>query len=112
MNVLARSLRYLAKVRFRILGLATIKDIPTEQFKHIAEDLIAAGWRKTYEYIGIDAWIDYGKVKLRKDGVRLTMEWDNWTAGSIEGPRVVIESLGRELGLPVTRAWRWADYDN
>lgn len=104
MNVLARGLRSIAKARFRLLGLATIKDIPTERFNRIKKDLIADGWRKTYEYAGFDAWIDYGKVKLRKDGVRLTMEWDNWTEGSIEGPASVVEALGIDLALDVTHA--------
>lgn len=112
MNVLARGLRSIAKARFRLLGLATIKDIPTERFNRIIEELVAVGWRKTYEYAGFDAWIDYGKVELRKGGVRLTMEWDNWTEGSVEGPATVVEALAHDLGLRVTHAWRWSDYDD
>lgn len=75
MNVLARSLRTVAKLRFRMLGLATIEDIPTERFKELAEQLVASGWRRTGEYKGFDAWIDYGHTLLRRHGVRLKLEW-------------------------------------
>ena len=70
------------------------------------------GWRKTREYEGFDAWIDYGRIRLKKRGVKLTLEWDNWTEGSLEGPHPVIEELGRRFELPVTHEWRWAEYDN
>lgn len=66
MNALARILRSLAKIRFRLLGLATIKDIPTARFDCIAKELVAAGWCKTYEYDGFDAWIDYGEIETSK----------------------------------------------
>ena len=111
MNVLARSLRALAKVRFRALGLATIKDLPTARFNRLIEELVAVGWRKASEYQGFDAWIDYGRITLRRDGVRLKCEWDNWTEGSVEGPRTAIETIAQEYNLPVTHEWRWAEYD-
>ena len=108
MNALARSI---AKLRFRMLGLATIKDIQTARFHSVVEQLIAQGWRKTYEYTGVDAWIDYGKIRLQKDRVRLTLEWDNWAEGSIEGPATAVEAIARDFDLRVTREWRWAEYD-
>jgi hypothetical protein len=111
MNVVARALRAVAKMRFRILGLATIKDLPTDRFNRLAEQLAAAGWRKASEYKGVDAWIDYGRIAMRRDGVQLKMEWDNWTEGSVEGPRKAIEKIAQEYGLPVTHEWRWAQYD-
>ena len=111
MTVLARWLRALGKLRFRALGLATIKDIRTEQFNHLAKQLVAGGWRKTSEYEGFDAWIDYGRIRMRKNAVRLTLEWDNWTEGSIEGPRTVVENIAREASLCVSYEWRWAEYD-
>lgn len=112
MNVLAKLLRVFPKWRFRVLGLATIKDIPTEEFNALAQRLIASGWKKTYEYAGFDAWIDYGRIKLRKDRSKLNLEWDNWTEGSIEGPRSIIESIARDNGYSVTHEWRWSEYDN
>ena len=94
-----------------MLKLATIKDIPTEQFEVLIKDFIAAGWKKTSTYDGIDAWIDYGKVILTRQGARLTLEWDNWTEGSIEGPIKVIEALAKEKNLKVTNEWRWSQHD-
>ncbi len=105
-------LRALAKARFWLLGLATIKDIPSERFNAIIEELRADGWRLTAQYEGVDAWIDYGSLKMRKGGRRLKFEWDNWTEGSIEGRRTLIEELSRRFQLPVSRAWRWSEYDD
>jgi len=111
MNLLTRCARALAKLRFHVLGLATIKDVRTERFNRLVEQLLEAGWRKTGEYEGFDAWIDYGRITLRRDWVRLKLEWDNWTEGSVEGPRATIEQIARDHDLPVTHAWRWSDYD-
>ena len=111
MVLLARFLRALAKQRFRLLGLATIKDIPTDRFRKLVDQLAGAGWRKTSEYDGFDAWIDYGRIRMKRHGANLTLEWDNWTEGSIEGPRTAIEEIGRDHNLPVTHEWRWSEYD-
>ncbi len=112
MRWLARLLRGLSKLRFRILRLATIKDIPTERFNQLVRHLIASGWRKRSEYSGHDAWIDYGRIRLRRGRTRLTLEWDNWTEGSIEGPRRVIAAIAEKNDLPVTDEWRWSEYDD
>lgn len=111
MNPLASLFRRGAKLRFKALGLATIKDIPTEQFNALLESLVSTGWRKSYVYDGFDAWIDYGQVKLKKGGAKLNCEWDNWTEGSIEGPSSLIEEIGKQHGLRVTYEWRWSEYD-
>lgn len=111
MNLLARFLRGGAKARFRLLGLCTIKDIPAGRFNRLLEQLQSEGWRKTYEYAGFDAWIDYGCVKLRKGRQRLKLEWDNWTGGSVEGKRSVLAPIAERLGLSLIRRWRWSDYD-
>lgn len=108
---LARLIRALAGLRFRVLRLATIKDIPTERFNALLVKLQSRGWRKTGEYTGFDAWIDYGKVRLRKGPSRLTLEWDNWTEGSIEGPAEAIAAIAHEEALPMSREWRWSEYD-
>ncbi|MGQ8364433.1 hypothetical protein [Glaciecola sp. 1036] len=94
-----------------MLGYATIKDIPTDKFNYIIVSLVTSGWRKTYIYNGFDAWIDYGKVKLKKNGRRLTFEWDNWAEGSVEGSVKDIEKLARKYNLTVTNEWRWSEYD-
>jgi hypothetical protein len=111
MNWIAQGLRYLSKLRFRLMGLATIKDIPTDRFRDLIKQLNAAGWHTRSEYAGFDAWIDYGCIKLRKGFVTLKCEWDNWTEGSVEGPRQTVEDIARDRGLTVTYAWRWSDYD-
>lgn len=103
-------LRFLSKLRFRMLGLATIKDIPTERFRSLIQELNSNGWRCKYQYDGFDAWIDYGSVKLKKGRLTLHFEWDNWTEGSVEGPRRVIEQLGREYAMPISYEWRWSEY--
>lgn len=109
---LARFLRGCSKLRFRLLGLATIKDIPTDRFNALWQRLLADGWIQTYEYSGVDAWLDYGCVKLRKGPARLKLEWDNWTEGSVEGRRELIEAIGRRFDLPVSHEWRWSEYDD
>jgi len=47
-------------------------------FNEILEQLLGNGWVKLYEYDAIDAWIDFGKVKIRKDNTTLVFEWDNY----------------------------------
>ena len=111
MNGLARLLRSFAKLRFKLLGMATIKDIPTQRFNEVIVELIANGWVKTYEYSGFDAWIDYGNVRLKKDGSTLNCEWDNWTEGSIEGPERIIAALAENANLQYSCDWRWSEYD-
>ncbi|MEZ5471580.1 MAG: hypothetical protein R3E90_07355 [Marinicella sp.] len=103
--------RKYSKIRFRVLGLATAMDIPTEQFNKIMNDLTQSGWKKVYEYQGFDAWIDSGKVEFRKNGQLITAEWDNWTEGSFEAPAKVIEELAQTYDLKVTHEWRWSEYD-
>ena len=112
METLAKFLRYLAKLRFRLLGLATIKDIPTEDFNALIKEFIDDGWKARNAYNGYDSWIDYGKVKLSKKGIRLTCEWDNWTEGSFEGPKEFIHELARKKGFESVEEWRWQEYDD
>jgi hypothetical protein len=111
MNVFAKILRAAAKLRFRLLGLATIKDISTPRLKALLVHLTELGWKKVYEYEGFDAWIDYGRIDLQKSGVRLRLEWDNWTEGSLEGPRGAVRAIANDQGLTVVEEWRWSDYD-
>jgi len=108
---LAGILRWLAKSRFRLLGLATIKDIPGDRFKVLISELQRQGWRLGSRYSGFDAGIDYDCLRLRRGFSALKCEWDNWTEWSVEGPRSVIEAVARENGLEVSYAWRWSEYD-
>ena len=76
-----------------------ISDIPTETFNRIIDDLRSQGWKKIEEYDGFDAWIDYGKVVLRKSGEHLVFEWDNWEEGRVEGADATIAEIARAYGL-------------
>ena len=109
---LVRALRFLPKIRFRLLGLATIKDIPTDQFNQIIKSLVQDGWTVESEYSGHDAWIDYGRVKLRRGSQRLEFEWDNWTEGSIEGKPELLGGIASRNGLQVIDECRWSEYDD
>lgn len=109
MSWVTRPLRALSMLRFRVLGLAIIEDIPTAQFREIERRLVAEGWVRTYEYTGFDAWIDYGEVLLRRGRARLSFEWDNWSEGRIEGRADTVEAIAREHGLTARRTPRWGD---
>jgi hypothetical protein len=94
-----------------MLRLATIKDIPTDRFNALREQLLSEGWVQSYEYTGFDAWIDYGCLKLRKGADKLKLEWDNWTEGSVEGRKELVEAIGKNFELRVSSEWRWSEYD-
>ena len=95
MKQLGRFPRTMAKLRFRILGLATIKDIPGEKFKVLVSELQRQGWRPDSRYSGFDAGIDYDSFRLRKGLSALKCEWDNWTEWSVEGRRAIVEAVAR-----------------
>ena len=80
--------------------LGRIANIPTEDFNALVTSLQKEGWRRTYAYSGFDAWIDYGCLKLRKQGVTLKCEWDNWMEGTVSGPKPQIEELAVRIGRP------------
>lgn len=51
--------------------------------------------------------VDYGKIVLKRDGSTLNFEWDSWTEGGIEGPRVELEAIAEGSDLVVSDKWRW-----
>jgi hypothetical protein len=112
MKQFSKVLRFFAKIRFSLLGLATIENIPTEEFWKLAGQLPSFGWKKTSEYTGYDAWIDYGRISFRRRFTCIKLEWDNWREGSVEGPRRVVEEIACRNGLSVTHSWRWSEYDD
>jgi hypothetical protein len=101
--------RAFSKLRFRVLGLATIKGIPTYEFRDLIKTLKSEGWYVTYEYYGSDAWVHYGQVKLRHDLRRLNLEWDDKTGGSIEGAGDLIRGIAYTKGYKSVDQWRWAE---
>jgi hypothetical protein len=76
-----------------------IEDIPTATFNLIVDELKADGWEITEEYDGFDAWIDFGRLLMVKDGVSLKLEWDNWMEGIVEGPEDIVEDIRRRHQL-------------
>jgi hypothetical protein len=101
--------RAFSKLRFRILGLATIKGIPTYEFRDLIKTLKNEGWYVSYEYYGSDAWVHYGQVKLRHGLRRLTLEWDDKTGGSIEGAGDLIRGIAYTKGYTAIDQSRWAE---
>ena len=73
--------------------------IPTKTFHRVLNTLLADGWLKTYEYQGFDAGIDYGEVKLPKDGSQLPLVWDNWIEGKIDGDKDALRQLQINYGF-------------
>lgn len=104
-----RALRSQAKLRFRILNLATIQAISGATFEPLFQQLVSSGWKIHSKYAGFDAGIDYDCLRLRKGFGTLKCEWDNWSEWSIEGRRQLIEEIADRSKLPITHAWRWAD---
>jgi YD repeat-containing protein len=78
---------------------ASIGNIKTETFNAILAELQEEGWSITYDYDGFDAWIDYGRVDLINDGIKLKFEWDNWSEGVIEGPEKLLLALKARYSL-------------
>ncbi len=76
-----------------------ISDIPTHTFNLMVSELRSEKWKKVAEYDGFDAWIDYGMVVLKKSGVKLKFEWDNWFEGSVRGPDVLLQELQKRYKL-------------
>lgn len=79
--------------------MRVLEDIPTETFNQIIADLRSVGWKVTYEYDGMDAWIDYGNVVLKKDDRSLTFEWNNWWEGSVYGNDDFVRELKAKYDL-------------
>ena len=96
------------RLAFRLRKLRSIFPVETARFNRIIADLSARGWRKVGEYRGVDAWIDYGRIVLKKGRRRLVFEWDNWDEGSIEGKADVIEEIAAAYRLPVIERSRWS----
>ncbi len=72
----------------------TLKDIKTAVEAHLE-----VGWRAVFVYDGMDAWIDYGRVDLEKEGLKLCFEWTNWDEGEISGHDALIEDIKQTFHL-------------
>ncbi len=105
---LAGLVRWYRETEYRLRGYRTIFPIPTDTFNAIIGDLAREGWRKRYEYRGMDAWIDYGRIVLKRSGQRLVFEWDNWEEGSVEGKPEILAELAARYDFEVSELWRWS----
>jgi hypothetical protein len=93
-----RRLRYL---RLLVMNRRAVVLIPTNEFNLFVERCLADGWQRGRMYRGFDAWIDYGRVDLRKNGKLVRFEWDNWDEGSMEGRMdALLACLGDGCRLP------------
>lgn len=72
---------------------ARIADIPTETYQRIVEELRADGWDIVYEYAGMDAGIDYGRIDLRRGDDAICCEWTWVCEGELEGPAAIVEAI-------------------
>lgn len=75
----------------------TATDIKTDTFNRIVKDFRSE--EKIEEYENIDAWIDYGMVRLKKGNVIVKFEWTNWEEGSVEGPGDVVLAIRSKYDL-------------
>ncbi|MBD3668389.1 MAG: hypothetical protein HUJ16_10535 [Kangiella sp.] len=107
MNPIVKLGRKTVDLKFKALGLKIVQDIPTDDFNRILKFCLNNGWAKTYEYDGFDAWIDYGKVKLSKEGRELKFEWDNWCEGEISGKADDINLIASKYGLTARDKPKW-----
>lgn len=82
-----------------IFNKLRIDDVKSIAFNSIIEDLLDQGWAAKQTYNEFNAWIDYGRVILKKGGVKLIFEWDNWTEGVIEGPKKMILKIAKDYDL-------------
>ncbi|MBO6509786.1 MAG: hypothetical protein JJ866_19745 [Roseibium sp.] len=87
---------------------ASITGIKTETFHKVILELKEEDWKVSYTYDGFDKGIDYDRIDLVNDGIKLKFEWDNWFEGVIEGPEKLLGALSRRYGLkppgPVEKA--------
>jgi len=84
---------------FGIAPVMTATNIKTDTFNRIAKDFRSEGWKKIEEYDNIDAWIDYGMVRLKKVSMVLKFEWTNWEEGCVEGPDDLVQAIKSKYDL-------------
>jgi len=76
-----------------------IDDIESDIFNSIIDGLIEQEWNAKNTYDEFNAWIDYGRIVLNKNGVKLIFEWDNWTEGVIKGPNEKVSEISKDYNL-------------
>ena len=96
-------LRTLPKLRYRALGLASIKDIPTLEFISLIKTLKAKGWHIADEYYNGGVLYHHSKIKLKRNSSKLVLEWDNKDGGRIEGANEIIRDIASKYGFDAVK---------
>lgn len=86
---------HLSGIKESALGMSMEKGIPTDLFNELLERYLDSGWTRIYEYDGPDAWIDYGRVHVRKGKSVLRFLWSNVEEGRVTGSRADIAEISR-----------------
>ena len=79
----------------------SFKDVNTDLGNHILRDFKSEGWKVTSEYSDqmFDKGIDFDAYSLKRDGVKIEFEWDNWEDWIITGPAEVMSELAQRYSL-------------
>ena len=104
--------RNFPKLRNSILGLATIRDIPTEKFLNLTKALKSEGWDIVDNYYNGGVFYHQSKIKLERNSSKLILEWNNKDGGYIEGADEVIRNIARIHGFVAVNDRQWAQKDN
>ena len=110
-NPIVAVFRKIVSLKYKVFGLAVIQEVETKLFNTIIADYIAEDWDKQYEYDGVDAWIDHGKVKLTNGSRKLIFEWDNWMEGEIYGKKDEIFVIAERYKLIAKAQPTWFGSD-
>jgi hypothetical protein len=104
--------RTLSKLRNNVLGLANIREIPTQKFLDLTKSLKSEGWNVVDNYYNGGVLYHQSKIKLRRNSSKLTLEWNNREGGNIEGADEVIRNIARTHGFVAVNDRHWAQKSN
>lgn len=81
--------------------LYKIEGVKTETWHRIMQDLKMLGFIETYQYMGMDAGIDYQRYDLlnHTSGELIVFEWDNWLEGEIKAAPARLYALREQYQL-------------
>jgi len=99
--------RTLPKLRNNLFGLATIKDIRTEEFLNLTKSLKSEGWDIVDNYYKGGVLNHQSKIKLKRNSSKLTLKWNNKDGGQIEGSEEIIRKIARTHGFVAVNDQHW-----
>lgn len=109
MNVFTRMQRKYTEKRFLRNDLNIIQNIQTDNFHHIIEVLVAAGWEVSIDYRGREGWEHKGSCKLRKGTSVLECNWSRTEQGTITGLGRIIKGVAIQFDLVSLDTPHWQD---